>query len=494
MLVKFFKCIMIRNNRFNFHSSKSSFDLFPKEKLIGYEKLFFLTNKILFTKDHYYGNLTLENTFIKFIDEIKEEKARKREKFKKIALQQDNDIHKIIEKKNFYKYIFNSENSIDNSIILLNDDNITRLLLIRNFIKLFHLNKISLSSISQKYDFTDIFNLFELNFWIFSIFHLNFLSEYKFIDNLVELMSITKSEYECLQQKISYNSFSFLIIENQYFLSDPKKFKNQICLIYYKKFFSLILNEEKESLLLMQDDDTTIQIMQILYSLPTNAIIDSRLINFIKIIELEKLEQGKELPRIEISIKKLKFYSKFLIDLDPKFLIHFESIISSIQETTNIYSAKLLLSCIINLGKSKIKSIKSIRIISKLLTSTFEEEYKNQDQIQKYNSNEKIIKDFYIEDYSHYFSNAQFFSNFKIDYIIELIQCLGAMDLKDYDLLKMCENLIIDNMNFIESFKHMQIILIIYLDFNVGSDIFYYLLLNRFIEMLNKEKDINEVL
>ena len=68
------------------------------------------------------------------------------------------------------------------------------------------------------------------------------------------------------------------------------------------------------------------------------------------------------------------------------------------------------------------------------------------------------------------------------------------MDLKDYDLLKMCENLIIDNMNFIESFKHMQIILIIYLDFNVGSDIFYYLLLNRFIEMLNKEKDINEVL
>ena len=69
---------MIRNNRFNFHSSKSSFDLFPKEKLIGYEKLFFLTNKILFTKDHYYGNLTLENTFIKFIDEIKEEKARKR--------------------------------------------------------------------------------------------------------------------------------------------------------------------------------------------------------------------------------------------------------------------------------------------------------------------------------------------------------------------------------------------------------------------------------
>ena len=73
------------------------------------------------------------------------------------------------------------------------------------------------------------------------------------------------------------------------------------------------MNEEKESLLLMQDDDTTIQIMQILYSLPTNAIIDSRLINFIKIIELEKLEQGKELPRIEISIKKLKFYSKFLI-------------------------------------------------------------------------------------------------------------------------------------------------------------------------------------
>ena len=93
--------------------------------------------------------------------------------------------------------------------------------------------------------------------------------------------------------------------------------------------------------------------------------------------------------------------------------------LSLLLKTNNCNSVKLLLSCLINIGKSGAKSYKGVQIISKLLISSFNQDYIYHEQILKNSSNEQMIKYFYIQDYNHYFSNIQFYSKINIDNILE---------------------------------------------------------------------------